>query len=364
MYPALAVVAWLTTSIERSKPLGSCLSAVRWAGCASGVERTLVGKVGIPFEPIEAVALRGKKLWALPGGLWAMLRGFRQARRLIDNFRPDVLLVTGGYVCGPVTLAAWRAGVPTMIYLPDIEPGLMVKTMARFARRVSVTAPPSLRFFHPGQAVVTGYPVRQELFEGDRTQARQRLGLTAKSANGDDLPVLLVFGGSQGSRSINRAVSDGILALLSVSQVVHVAGAGDVEWVQARRGSLPDHMQARYYVHDYLDDEMVDALLAADLTVARAGASTLGELPAAGLPGVLVPYPYAGAHQWANAHYLVEGGAAVIVSDTDLGTQLVPTVLDLLVDAARRAAMSQAALALARPDAAECIARELKDLAL
>jgi UDP-N-acetylglucosamine--N-acetylmuramyl-(pentapeptide) pyrophosphoryl-undecaprenol N-acetylglucosamine transferase len=319
--------------------------------------------MGIPFEPIEAVALRGRKLWAVPGGLWAMFRGFRQARRLIDSFRPDILFVTGGYVCGPVTLAAWRAGVPTMIYLPDIEPGLMVKTMARFVRRVSVTAPPSLRFFHPGQAVVTGYPVRQDLFGRDPAQARQRMGLTAKSANGDDLPVLLVFGGSQGAHSINRAVSDGISALLSAAQVVHVAGPGDVEWVRAGRASLPDHMRAHYYVHDYLDDEMVDALLAADLTVARAGASTLGELPAAGLPGVLVPYPYAGAHQWANARYLVEGGAAVMVSDANLGTQLIPTVLDLLVDDARRAAMSQAARALAQPDAAERIARELGELA-
>jgi UDP-N-acetylglucosamine:LPS N-acetylglucosamine transferase len=211
---------------------------------------------------------------------------------------------------------------------------------------------------------VTGYPVRHDLFEGDRTESRQRLGLTATNAQGGELPVLLVFGGSQGAHSINQAVCDGVPELLSVAQVVHLTGRRDVEQVRARRDSLPEGAGARYHVYDYLDKEMTDALRAADLVVARAGASTLGELPAAGVPGVLVPYPYAGAHQWANARYLAEAGAAVTVSDSEAGTQLVPTVLGLLADVDRRAAMSRAARAMARPDAAECIAYELSELAL
>jgi UDP-N-acetylglucosamine--N-acetylmuramyl-(pentapeptide) pyrophosphoryl-undecaprenol N-acetylglucosamine transferase len=327
------------------------------------VEETLVRGAGVPFEGISAGGLRGKSPLDLVRGLLKLACGFWQACRLLRAFRPDVLFATGGYVCGPVVLAAWLARVPILIYLPDIEPGLAIKSLARFARRVAVTAQASVRFFRSGQAVVTGYPVRRELFESDRAESRQRLGLTATHVQGGELPVLLVFGGSQGAHSINQAVCDGILELLSAAQVVHLTGRRDIEQVRACCASLSKEAGARYHVYDYLDKEMVDALRAAHLVVARAGASTLGELPAAGLPGVLVPYPYAGAHQWANARYLAEAGAAVTVPDGEVGTQLVPTVLGLLADADRRAAMSRAARALARADAAERIAHELRELA-
>ena len=150
--------------------------------------------------------------------------------------------------------------------------------------------------------------------------------------------------------------------MLQAAQVVHISGPRDSEWVRERRAGLLAPLQARYHVYDYLHEEMVDALLAADLAVARAGASTLGEFPAVGLPAVLVPYPYAGAHQWANARYMVEAGAAVAVADADLGTALVPTVMSLLTDSDRRAALGQAARTLARPGAAQHIAHELEGL--
>ena len=325
-------------------------------GSAGRVEESLVTRAGIPFEGISAAGLRGKNPLAMAGGLWTLTRGFRQARRLVAAFRPDVLLVTGGYVCVPVTLAARLAGVPVLIYLPDIEPGLAIKSLVPFADRVGVSVSPAAQHFRPGRAVVTGYPVRRELFERDRATARARLGLA------EDVLVLLVLGGSQGARPINRAVSDGLEGLLSVAHVIHVSGPLDVEWVQARRAALSEPLRARYHVYDYLHEEMVDALLAADLAVSRAGASTLGEYPAAGLPSVLVPYPYAGAHQWANARYLTEAGAAVALADADLRTALLPTVLNLLADGDRRAALSRAARTLARPDAAQCIAELLKDV--
>jgi UDP-N-acetylglucosamine--N-acetylmuramyl-(pentapeptide) pyrophosphoryl-undecaprenol N-acetylglucosamine transferase len=352
VYPALAVADWLT--IDSSRPPTIC-----WVGNAGGVEESLAARAGIPFEGISATGLRGKNPLAMLGGLWVLSRGFRQARRLVAAFRPDVLFVTGGYVCAPMTLAARLAGVPLLMYLPDMEPGLAIKFLARFADRVAVTAQQAAGHFRPGQAVVTGYPVRRELFERDPAEARARLGLRAED---DDLPVLLVFGGSQGARSINRAVSEGIQALLEVAQVIHLSGRRDAGWTQARRAALPESLQARYHLYDYLHQEMVEALLAADLVVSRAGASTLGEFPAAGLPAVLVPYPYAGAHQWDNARYLVEAGAAITIADADLGTGLIPAVLDLLADGGRRVAMQQAAQALARPDAAQRIAELMMDL--
>jgi UDP-N-acetylglucosamine--N-acetylmuramyl-(pentapeptide) pyrophosphoryl-undecaprenol N-acetylglucosamine transferase len=320
------------------------------------MEEDLVKRAGLSFEGIAAAGLRGKNPFVMLGGVWTLSRGFRQARRLIAAFRPDVLLVTGGYVCVPVTLAARLAGVPALIYLPDVEPGLAIRFLARLADRVAVTAPPAAQHFRPGQAVVTGYPVRRELAEGNRAEARARLGLT------EGVPMVLVLGGSQGARSINRAVSQGIEAMLQAAQVIHISGPRDSEWVRERRAGLLTPLQARYQVYDYLHEEMVDALLAADLAVSRAGASTLGEFPAAGLPAVLVPYPYAGAHQWANARYLVEAGAAVAVADADLETALVPTVMSLLTDNARRAALGHAARALAQPGAAQRIAHELEGL--
>ncbi len=323
------------------------------------MEETLTGRARIRFEGISASGLRGKNPLAALRGLWALSQGFGQARRLIRSYRPDVLFVTGGYVCVPVTLAARWAGIPTLIYLPDMRPGLAIKYLSRFADRVAVTAPPAARYFRPGQAVVTGYPVRRELFERDRAEARARLGLKGGE---DSLPVLLVFGGSQGAHSINRAVCDGIETLLGAAQVIHLSGPRDAGWTRERRAALPEPLQARYHLYPYLHEEMVDALLAADLVVSRAGASTLGEFPAAGLPAVLVPYPYAGAHQWDNARYLVEAGAAVTVQDADLRTALVPAVLNLLADQQRRAVMRRAARALAQPDAARHIASQLEEL--
>ena len=358
VYPALAVVEWLTRNRHAAAddfPVE--LTDLLWVGQRSGIEDGLVSGFDIPYAGISAAAIRGKKPWELARAMGILVQGWRQARRLVKDFKPDVLFVTGGYVCWPVTLAARQAGVPILIYLPDVAPGLAIKSLARFAAKVAVTTAQSEQYFRSGQAVVTGYPTRSALFSGDRTGARQRLGLLSGA------PVLLVFGGSQGAHSINAALVANLPDILGRSQVVHVTGRRDIERVSAQRDLLPDDVKGRYHVYAYLDQEMVDALLAADLVVSRAGASTMGELPAVGVASILVPYPYAGAHQWRNADHLVDAGAAVALPDERLAEQLAPTVLDLLGDNERRGAMSRAARVLARPDAAANIARELEVLA-
>jgi UDP-N-acetylglucosamine--N-acetylmuramyl-(pentapeptide) pyrophosphoryl-undecaprenol N-acetylglucosamine transferase len=286
-----------------------------------------------------------------------MMRGARQAAEVIREFKPDVALVTGGYVAAPVALATWRARprVPMLIFLPDLTPGLAIRLTSRIATRVAVSFPEVSSFF-PGKAVVTGYPVRSELDTADRASARSAFGLQ------DELPALLVFGGSRGSASINRALLAALPRLLPHCQILHISGQADWSWVAEHSSLSQVPNRERYHLFPYLNEEMVQALAAADLVVARAGASVLGEFPALRLPSILVPYPHAGKHQEANANYLAERGAALILLDVDLPLQLASMILELLEAPDRLAAMSQGAAKLARPDATSNIIRELRHL--
>lgn len=329
------------------------------------MEQALVERAGLTFEAIAALGLRGKNPFAAAQGLWALSQGYRQSRQIMRRFRPDVLFVTGGYVCVPVTLAARQAGVPVIIYLPDIEPGLAIKFLARFAAKVAVTAPEAQQFFKPGLTVVTGYPVRDDLFSPSfqgggwgevKAAARRQLGLR------DDLPVLMIFGGSRGARSINQAVAKDIESYLQICQVVHVTGTLDEAWVLARRAELSPELQTRYRVSAYLHDEMVTALLAADLVISRAGASVLGEFPAAELPAILVPYLYAGAHQNRNAEYLARHQAAVVIKDAELSQRLKETVIETITDQDKLRAMSRASARLAQPEAATRLAQVIVEV--
>jgi UDP-N-acetylglucosamine--N-acetylmuramyl-(pentapeptide) pyrophosphoryl-undecaprenol N-acetylglucosamine transferase len=333
------------------------MPALRYVGQAGGLEETLAARAGIPFAPISTGQIRGRAPWDAARSAVRMRAGAAQVAALIRDFRPDAVFVTGGYVAAPVAWAAWRAGLPLLVYLPDLEPGLEIRVTSRLATRVAVSFPEVAPYF-PGKAEVTGYPVRHDIWVTDSKAARAALGLTSM------LPTLLVFGGSRGSRSINRALSQSLPALLPRCEVVHITGERD--WLEADASSesgLDHDLRARYHVYPYLHDEMTHALAAADLVVARAGASVLGEFPALGLPAVLAPYPHAGKHQYVNAAYLADRGAAVIIEDDALATDLVPTVLGLVDDPQRLSAMSAAARQLARPNAADRIASLLFELA-
>ncbi len=358
VYPALSVLDALNRIVaaEGTMTPGHNRVEVLYVGHERGVEATLVPRAGVPFRTIAAGQVRGQTPWTLARNLWRLARGYRQARALVDAFRPHVCFVTGGWVTAPVALAARRAGVPLLIYLPDVTPGLAVRALQRLATRVAVTVPEAVAHFGD-KAVVTGYPVRRAVLEAERPVARAALELP------EDATVLLVFGGSRGARSINRAVVAGIAEWLPLAYVLHITGPLDHAWVVEAREALPAAQRERYRVYEYLHEEMSLALAAADLVVSRAGASVLGEFPARGLPAVLVPYPHAGRHQEHNARYLVAQGAAEMVDDEQLPDALVSLVRELLTDAARRERMAAAARALAEPHGAENLARQLVDLA-
>ncbi len=349
VYPALAVAS------ELDRPLSEGGSerrpALLYIGARGGMEESIVVRRRLAFQGIASGPLRGKGPAQAPVNLGRMIWGFGQALGALRGFGARAVLATGGYVCVPVVLAAWLARVPSLIFLPDVVPGLAVRALARFATRIAVSFAETQRHLPAAKTVATGYPVRPELFTTDRAAARRRLGL----ANG--LPVLLVLGGSRGARSINLAIRDALPRLLRVCQVVHVAGEADAPHLRRATSALPEDLRCRYSLHAYLHEEMASALAAADVIVSRAGASVMGEYPAVGAASVLVPYPYAGAHQRLNAAQLVAKGAAVQLDDAALGKGvLAETVCELLADRAQLEAMRAAARRLARPEAGAAIA--------
>ena len=334
-------------------------------GSAGGMEEALLRQAGaqFPFAAVPAAGLRGRAPWTLARNVALLARGTQAARRLVCDFRPQVVLVTGGYASIPVGLSAWRERVPLVVFLPDVVPGLAVRLLSRLAARVATTTPDSARYLPRNKVVVTGYPVRPALMEWTRAAARSHLGIAEEDR------VLLVYGGSRGARNINRAIAAGLEAFLRQAVVIHICGQeGDEAELRRQAEGLPEALRARYRLFPFLHGDMPAALVAADLAICRAGASVLGELPAVGLPAVLVPYPY--VHQDENADYLVRHGAAVKVADAGLrdaqgrpdATALLEACSAILGDPLRRAEMAAAARRLARPGAAQAIVEELRVL--
>ena len=345
MYPALAVFQALLakqTDVE-----------ILWVGSESGMEAELVKRAGLPYTAIPAGGLHGVGLRVLPRNLTQLTRGFFASRKILRDFKPDVLFFTGGYVAGPMAFAGRH--IPTLLYVPDIEPGLALKSLSRFADRIAVSVDDSQKYFSK-KVVTTGYPLRPDLQEWTRKKGRAALKLD------DDLPVLLVVGGSKGARTINEALIPQLPTLLDMTQIVHLTGQLDWKAADTAKGGLTSAQQKRYQVHPYLHEQMGAALASADLVIARAGASTLGEYPFFGLPAILVPYPFAWRYQKVNADYLVQRGAAVLLPDERLGDDFLKVVRDLLKNPSKRQAMKSAMKSLVKPRAAEAIAEQLMEL--
>jgi UDP-N-acetylglucosamine--N-acetylmuramyl-(pentapeptide) pyrophosphoryl-undecaprenol N-acetylglucosamine transferase len=319
------------------------------------MEADLVTRAGLPFKALHGGGVHGVG-WRLPINALNLVRGFFEAVGLVRAYQPNALLVTGGFVTTPAALAAWMGRVPILVYLPDIEPGLAVRFMARLARRIAVTTPDSQKYFDARKVVVTGYPTRPELAQATREAAVRHFGLDPTRRT------LLVTGGSRGARSLNRAVFAALPDWLKDFQVIHLSG--QLDWAEAgqAREALAPELRPRYHAFPYLH-EMGPALAAADLVVSRAGASALGEYPLFGLPAILVPYPHAWRYQKVNADFLAARGAAERLDDADLPARLASEVRRLLADESRLARMRAAARAVATPGAAGRIAQELVALA-
>jgi UDP-N-acetylglucosamine--N-acetylmuramyl-(pentapeptide) pyrophosphoryl-undecaprenol N-acetylglucosamine transferase len=315
-------------------------------------EAELVPAAGYQLHTLSVEGLsRSNPLRAARALLRAAL-AVAAARRLLRRLRPDAVMGGGGYVAGPVALAALTLRIPVVLTEADSHMGLTNRLLAPFAARVCVAFPPArrrLRRRRPGRVLVTGRPVPASTRPLDG--ARERLGVAAHET------CVLVFGGSLGARSINRAAADAFSG--SAFRVVHISGRRDHAELLAR--DLPPGYDLREYL---TQEEFADALVAADLVVARAGGSVF-EIAAHGVPAILVPYPHAaGGHQDSNAQWMADAGAAVVIPDEELtGPRLARQVAAPLADQSGLAAMAAASRALARPDAARAVAAQLLEVA-
>jgi UDP-N-acetylglucosamine--N-acetylmuramyl-(pentapeptide) pyrophosphoryl-undecaprenol N-acetylglucosamine transferase len=331
------------------------LEDVRFFGPEDRGERAAVEARGLRFEAIPAAGVRGRGPVALARSLARLGRGTLLAVRRLRAFDPDAVFSTGGYASFPCSVAARLLRRPLVVYLPDVTPGWAVRVEQRLATRIATTTEAALAHLPRRKTVVTGYPVRAEFFASSREDARRALGLPPGE------PVLVVAGATQGAHAINQAVFDALPRLLEAAFVIHVTGKADLEDACRLREPLEPRLRDRYHVAAYRED-LPAVMLAADLGIFRAGASVLGEIPAAGLPALFVPGGYAGGHQRENAEWLAKASAAEVIDEAAIG-DLAPRALALLREPARLAAMGIHARALARPDAAAAIGRLVVEVA-
>jgi UDP-N-acetylglucosamine--N-acetylmuramyl-(pentapeptide) pyrophosphoryl-undecaprenol N-acetylglucosamine transferase len=276
-----------------------------------------------------------------------------QAAALLAAWRPAAIFTTGGFVAIPVLLAAAAERIPVVLWEGNVVPGRSVRTTARLADVLAVSFAETCAALAAAPArpcLVTGTPIR-DVGAIDPTAARERLGIRAGQR------MLLVFGGSQAVRRFNDAVSGALPRLVDRVHVVHVAGDDGYRRALADRDALPPSLRERYHPFPFLRDEMLPTLAAADLVVGRAGSSTLAEVAALGRPIVVVPYPHAAGHQRANAEMMASAGAARLVEDEDFDATGLLAAATILDDPATHARMSASARSLARPGAADAVAR-------
>jgi len=349
VYPALAVAR----AIVRLRPG----TEVLYLGTLDGLEAGIVPREGFCFEAVPSRGMVGKGLAGLPSAGLTVLRGVRAAGRIIRRFRPDVVLGTGGYVTGPVAVAARLTGVPLVLHEGNAFPGLTNRIAARWAAAVTVPFEQARRHFpRRAKVFVTGNPIREEILATTPEEGRRVLGLPAAAK------VVYLVGGSRGARVLNEAVVAALPDWLAELDVwaVFVTGQRYYDEVMTAldkagiRAGAPGKVIAVPYLH-----RADAALAAADVVVTRAGGTTLAEVTARGIPAVVIPSPNVTFnHQEYNARVLERAGAAKVILEKDLnGPALSRVVRRLLTDPELRDRMHRASLKLGRPKAAEAIAR-------
>ncbi len=337
-----------------------------FVGAERGLEKDLIPQAGYDFQTVHISSFhRSFQPAEIRHNLvsaFNLLRAPGEARAILKRFRPEVVIGTGGYASYPVVKAAAKAGIPTAVHESNMVPGLTTKMLEPYANRIMVGFESCREHYRwPDRVVVTGTPVREDFFTQTKAEARKRLGIE------DDRPLIVSFWGSLGASGMNREMADFLALEAEQEPFHHIHGAGAsgyprlLEALGEKGVDLKKHpsLQVLEYIYD-----MATAMRAADLVICRAGASTISELTALGVPALIVPSPYVtNHHQEKNARALERaGGADVLLEPDSSGQELFRRSCSILRDAERRASMSAAMRSLGIRDATERIYRTIQEI--
>lgn len=345
IYPALAIANGIKTRFPDADIL--------FVGNAKGLESEIVPREGYAFRSITVEGLPRKltRVFKVLKALLKTCKGGLEAYKILKEFRPTVVVGTGGYVCFSVVMLAALLKIPTVIQEQNALPGRTNRLLSHVVSKVAVAFPESIKYFsRKADIIVTGLPVRGEIFEADRESGLAAFGLENTRFT------ILGVGGSQGARSLNTAMAD-VIEKASAGeklQIIHVTGQSGYEdtiGALRARGIEPDNLK-NVKVKPYLHN-MADALAAADLVICRAGATTIAEVTARALPSILIPYPYAANnHQEYNARALVKSGAAIMILDRNLnGNKLWEEIGSLAKKKVNLSQMAEKSGNLGKPEA-------------
>ena len=353
IYPALAIAAEIKERLPEVQLL--------YVGTPSGMESKIVPAAGIAYTSLDVSGIDRTSMLKASKSMIKFPGSFFQARGIIKEFNPDIIVGTGGYVSFPIVLAGTFMGIKTIIHEQNAYPGLANRNLAKRVDRILLTFPEARQYLDSENIKVTGLPVRKEMMHTDKKQSRRLLGLDAS------LFTILAFGGSLGARTINNAMIDFIDRSRSQSlQIIWITGEAAYEQIQGELASKFDLNTIRPRIKLFPNlNQMEQAMSAADLAVCRAGASTVSELEVIGLPAILVPYPFAADnHQEKNARALANKNAAFLVIDEFFdGAEMYKKVQELLKQPEKLRIMGQNMLKEAKPEALKEIVDEILKLA-
>lgn len=348
IYPAITIIR----ALEKIKPC-----EVLFVGTQHGLESDIVPKEGFAFTSIEVKGFERTLSFRNVVNAFNAAKSVVVSKKIIKSFNPDIVIGTGGYVCGPILLAASLMGIPTMIQEQNVIPGVTNRILSRFVSKMALGYEDTIKYFaNKEKCFVTGNPIRSEVLSVSRDDGIQALGLDGNKRT------ILISGGSRGARSINEAMLEvhKHFAKRENVQLLHVTGQNEYNGIVGRlkQMGIDADSSGNIIIKPYLYN-MPYALAATDLAVFRAGAIGLAELTVRGIPSILVPYPYAAEnHQEFNARVMERHGAAVVIRDSDLNSKLlIETIETMLGHPDKLQQMAQASQAMGHPNAADKIAQ-------